>query len=113
MVEAKGLVCTVGGFGGFEAFSGMGGAQNDKKKALEPEKVAYIEFVGYIITKTDKEDATAIYRSFKDRLEKCGLFEAFTIDDNDRTDRNFKLAEIGANISSFKIEAKLKESFEK
>lgn len=92
---------------------GGGGGGSDKKKNMGPEKVAYIEFVGHIITRSDKSDATEVYRQFKSNLEKCGIFEAFTIDDDDRTDRNFKLAEIGANISSFKIEAKLKEPFDK
>lgn len=103
-----------GGFGGFEAVVGPGGPGGKKNKDPDEHgKVAYIEFEGHIITKSSDSDATEIYGAFKEKLENCGLFEKFTIDDNDRMERNFKLAEIGANISSFKIEAKLKEPFDK
>lgn len=99
-------------FAGFGGFSDSGGNSGNKKQEITG-KIIYIEFVGHIITRSSDSDATEIYKEFKDKLEKCGLFEKFTIDDNDRMERNFKLAEIGANISSFKIEAKLKEPFDK
>ncbi len=103
------------GMGGFvDPFAGGGFGEPDAGKAQETGKVVYIEFVGHIITKSsDNSEATRIYEDFKDNLQKCGLFETFTIDDKDRMERNFVLAEIGENISSFKIEAKLKVPFDK
>ncbi len=95
-----------GGFGGFE--SPMAESRSAQQTTVSPD-YRFIVFDGYIRTENAKRSPSAIYEDFIARLEKTGLFEKFTMNDKDRMMQNLKFATGGSNISSFRIEAKLKE----
>ena len=108
--------------------------QNNNAPAA-PAKINYIEFKGYIIVrqpadqKNSGDDKTAknvrndgsrdnrdlersrIHNELLDYLEKCGIFEPFTDQDEHRLNMHYE--DIGHNIATFTIEAKLKAPVEK
>ena len=99
------------------------GAAPANNKPAGPVKVTYIEFQGFIIVRVpEKANADTegqikttrdVYDDLRKYIETCGIFEPFSDHDNFRLDRQVIHPEAGQNISSFKIEAKLKVPFEK